>query len=166
MRAFLFVLEVTPLKVGHTYRRGLPLHCTVVNWFRTSTATRGVRIVDTVASIIQATPPIQLIAESEDWFGPRGGPQNILVNRIRPTKEFRELHDSLCQALAPLGIEHTEPTYVGDGFNPHVTKQAEGQFTEGSQHTSHVTYLVEAQNTAALNREFVVARILHAVSYS
>jgi 2'-5' RNA ligase len=159
MRAFLFVLEITPLQVHRIYPRGLPLHCTVLHWFRTQADGRDV--LDRAAGIIKQTSPIRLTSQREAWFGLSEGPRNILVNLIQPTTGFRHLHASLLGAMNELGVEHTEPTYTGDGFHAHVTKQEEGQFVEGSQHIAAATYLVEALDPIKITKKRIVARIPH-----
>jgi len=159
MRAFLFVLEISPMQVDKVYPDGLRLHCTVLHWFRTNAFTS--EVLAKAGDIISETPPITLIAEREEHFGPSNGPQDILVNLVRPTPTFQKLHNGLRQAMEQLGARHTEPTYVGDGFHAHVTSQPEGQFTEGSRHIAAATYLVEALNQETITNKLVVARIPH-----
>jgi 2'-5' RNA ligase len=159
MRAFLFALEISPMQFNRDYPGGLRLHSTVLHWFRTSATTH--EVLRKAGGIIREAPPIELVAQGEDWFGASGGPQNILVNHVRPTPQFRMLHDTLRVAMEGLGAEHTEPTYVGDGFHPHVTRQKEGQFVEGSRHLAAATYLVQALNPHLLTHKRVIARIPH-----
>lgn len=159
MKAFLLALEITPMETHRSYPKGLPLHCTVLHWFRTEADES--KVLETATGVIQTTPPIELVAGEEAWFGPSNGPQNISVNRILPTPEHLRLHYRLCAAIGTLGLEHTEPAYILNGYNPHVTKQAEGQFVEGSRHISTATYLVEARNPLAISDKLIIARIPH-----
>ncbi len=159
MRAFLLALKIAPMRVHRLYPEGLPPHCTVLHWFRTEADGGGV--LEKATSVIQTTPPIELVAGEEARFGPSNGPQNILVNLIRPNPELHRLHHRLCEAIGTLGVEHTESTYIGDGYHPHVTKQKVGQFVEGSGRTSAATYLIEARNPVIIADKYVVARIPH-----
>jgi 2'-5' RNA ligase len=160
MRAFLFALEITPMQVGMVYPEGLKLHCTVLHWFRTEASASDVQTA--AATIIRKAPPIELIAQSEAWFGPSAGPRDILVNVVKPNAEFRRLHGKLYSAMRKLGIRNAEPAYVKEGFIAHVTKQGDEQFVKGSRHTAVATYLIEALDPAAITRKKILARIEHA----
>jgi hypothetical protein len=70
-----------------------------------------------------------------------------------PSKEFHSLHNKLLDAVEQLGVVHTEPGYVRDGFHAHVTKQGDRRLEEGAHRTATRVYLVEALDGAASGRK-------------
>src|SRR5437867_3486088 len=130
-RAYLLALEIDPMQIGTTYT-ALPLHCTVMHWFRASQPPS--RVLDATRSVFAKTPPLELISEAPALFGPK---RNVPVHTLRPTEGLHMLHAHLFDALGQLGVEHTAPEYVGaireedEGWHPHVSSLGERAFMPG-----------------------------------
>ena len=156
MRTFLVALEIEPVEVGQTYD-ALPLHCTVMHWFRTGASAED--LLDVVAPIVESTSALKLTAGPRDLFGPSQGPHHLPVNRLQPTEALAVFHGRLLEGLETLGVVHTEPEYTGDSFVFHVTMQHGVRFDEGQTHLATVAYLAEAQDQKRIARKHIQIKV-------
>lgn len=153
MHAYLLVLEIEPVMVNKVYV-ALPLHCTVVPWFRSNQSPAN--ILKAITSIVQDQPQIELISGSDDLFGKD---KDVPVNRIVNHEEVREFHTKLLTVLQGIGVTDTQPQWTKDGFTPHVTRQKSGQFEEGRRFTATKLYLAEAMAPDKLQEKKIIAKV-------
>lgn len=138
MHAYLLALEIEPVAVNRVYM-ALPLHCTVVHWFRSEKSPAD--IVKAITPIITATPPLELISGEPAMFGQE---KDVPVNRLQNDKPILDLHKKLHQTLQNIGVMDAVPKWTGEGFNTHVTRQRSGRFEQGRRFTANKVYLAEA----------------------
>lgn len=152
MNAFLFVLEVEPMKLGHVYEV-LPLHCTLVHWFHTERNAED--ILRAVKEKIEEHAPVTLTSQKAALFGRE---ENIPVHTVHG-EGLHLLHNDLVEILNTLTVTYSEPEFVGNGYKPHVTTHGEKTFTPGSITTVKNVYLVEAQNVESTAGKRPVTKI-------
>jgi 2'-5' RNA ligase len=154
MGAFLLALEIEPVLVNKVYV-ALPLHCTVVHWFRSNKSPANV--LTAITDIVQQQAPIELVSGAPDLFGvDKDVPVNLLVNE----QEVHDFHARLHDALQEMGITDVSVQWTKDGFTPHVTRQKSGRFETGRSFTATKLYLVEAMMADKLQQKKVIAKIL------
>lgn len=153
MHAYLLALEIEPVEVNKVYV-ALPLHCTVVHWFRSEKPPAD--IVKVVSGIAANTPPLELISGKPDMFGLQ---KDVPVNRLEHDEQIMDLHRSLHLALQTVGIEDVVPMWTGEGFNTHVTRQRSGRFEQGRRFTAHKLYLAEAMIPEELQQKKIIAKL-------
>lgn len=153
MHAYLFVFEVEPMEVGMVYDR-LPLHCTVMHWFRTPADKETV--LAAAKEILEMRGSVLLTSEAPALFGKH---QDIPVHRVIKTEEITSLHLSLLKHLETLSVRHSEPEFIGSGYNPHVTTHGNRSFPPGTTHSSENIYFVEALEPETLSKKMIVAKI-------
>lgn len=154
MHAYLLALEVEPIEVGKVYV-ALPLHCTVVHWFRSDRS--PAEILRAVGAIVQTQPPIEIISGQQALFGAEN---DVPVNVLDNDEGIKALHYSLRDALLPLGIAEVQPQWSGAGYIPHVTRQSSGRFEQGRSVVSRKLYIVEALVPDELQQKKVVSKII------
>lgn len=137
--AYLLVFEIEPITPFATYTT-IPLHCTLMPWFRVSDEAALHTMLETV---FDAAEPITLIAEGADSFGPLDGSYTVAVNHIHKTPTLMQLHMTLYGELEKLGAAFDEPAFCGEAFEPHVTECMGLQFVEGSRHHARRVHLIE-----------------------
>ena len=125
MHAYLLALEIEPVEVNRVYV-ALPLHCTVVHWFRSDKS--PAEILKTITPIVTDTAPLELISGKPDMFGED---KDVPVNRLEHDEPIMNLHRELHATLQRIGTIDVVPKWTGDGFNTHVTRQRSGRFEEG-----------------------------------
>src|ERR1700741_60870 len=153
MHAYLLALEIEPVDVNKVYV-ALPLHCTVVHWFKSDK--NPAEIIQTVRSIVEATAPIELISGKPDMFGED---KDVPVNRLENDKQVMVLHKQLHNALQVMGARDVVPRWTQGGFITHVTRQRSGRFEEGRTFTATRLYLVEAMVPEHLQQKKVIDRL-------
>lgn len=153
MHAYLFALEIEPVNVNKVYV-ALPLHCTVVHWFRSEKS--PAEILYAARDVIEATPPLELVSGRPDLFGEA---KDVPVNRLVDDAGIMKLHRDLHAKLAKIGVSDVVPKWTGDGFNTHVTRQRSGRFEEGRRFTASRLYLVEALVPDTLQQKKVIDKL-------
>lgn len=143
MHSYLMILEVTPLNVGKTYAM-LPLHCTLVHWFRMELDPAN--FTEKLEMVARNFAPLDLTAATEAIYTgkTKQGVIPVTVNIVELTQDLKELHFQICEKLDELGVHYTAPQYVKEGYTPHVTVQNGEKLPIGVTHTSAAIYLVEA----------------------
>lgn len=152
LRAFLFVFEVEPMEIGKTYS-SLPLHCTLMNWFRTEIELE--KMIAAAKEIFNDTHSVELKSDHPELFGPEN---TIPVHLVTKNDDLAELHSKLLDALDRIGVQHSQPAYVGQGWRPHVTTHEGRALLPGEQKHSSAVYLVEALDALNLTNKKVLAR--------
>lgn len=153
-RAYMVVLEIEPVSVGTVYV-ALPLHCTVVHWFRSDCV--PAQIGGTIEPIIRATQPLHLVSSASALFGLD---QDIPVNVLEENLALRNFHHALLDGLKTLGVEHTHDEWVAAGYRPHVTRQRSGFFEVRRTHLARRAYLVEAMIPETLQQKKIISKIV------
>lgn len=144
------------MEVGGNYSM-LPLHCTLVHWFRTGAEQK---LVEQLSRIIYRFPPQGLLVGEEAIFTghTKNGSIPVAVNKVARTPSLERLHGRVCDLLDSLSAEYSAPQYVKDGFNPHVTHQSGVGLRPNSTHTSRAVYVVGADAPEYGNARHVVAK--------
>jgi 2'-5' RNA ligase len=159
MRAYLLVLEVTPLTVDRVYDM-LPLHCTLVHWFWLNQ--KPDTVAQRLTGKLSGTTSVALKVGTEQVFtgkNKNGETIPVTVNDIELTPELRKLHEQTCAILEGIGGRYSEPQYVHDGFHPHITHQRDGALKPGEVCQSSKLYLIEADAPEYGNKRTVRASI-------
>lgn len=154
MHAYLLALEVEPIEVGKVYV-ALPLHCTVLHWFRSHKT--PAEVLRAVADIANRQAPIEIISGEPALFGVD---EDVPVNRLDDDDDIRSLHRALRIALQPLGVVDVQPQWSGEGYVPHVTRQSSGRFEQGRRVVSRKLYIVEALVPEELQQKKVVSKLI------
>jgi 2'-5' RNA ligase len=154
MHAYLLALEIEPVEVNKVYV-ALPLHCTVVHWFRSDKS--PAEILKAITPTVTATPPIEIISGKPDMFGLD---KDVPVNRLVDDEPIMNLHRELHTTLQRIGVEDVNSMWTGDGFNTHVTRQRSGRFEEGRRLTSRKVYLTEALIPDELQQKKIIAKLI------
>lgn len=137
MAEFLIALAVDPVEEGRGYG-SLPLHCTVVQWFKTEDVRR---VISDLRMICEVICPLTLKVSSFDGtFGPGG---NTPVHVVHPSTVLTGLHDA-CMKL----VEHADgtlhnPEWCGKNYRPHITITDGRCVAVGHQVVARQLYLVE-----------------------
>jgi 2'-5' RNA ligase len=153
MHAYLLALEIEPVEVNKVYV-ALPLHCTVVPWFRSDKS--PAEIIRAITPIVTDTAPLELLSGKADFFGKD---KDVPVNRINDDSAIRDLHKVLHTALQRIGVTDVAPEWTADGFTPHVTRQRSGHFEEGRHFTARKLYLTEALLSDELQQKKIIAKL-------
>lgn len=154
MHAYLLALEIEPVEINRVYI-ALPLHCTVVHWFRSERPPAD--IVKAVKDIVAASPALELVSGKPDMFGKD---KDVPVNRLVDDGPLMDFHKTLHDALKQLGVIDVEPMWTGDGFNMHVTRQRSGRFEEGRRFIARKLYVAEAQLPDELQQKKIIAKLV------
>ena len=153
MHAYLLALEIEPVEVNKVYV-ALPLHCTVVHWFRSDKS--PAEILRLVTPVVTSAAPLELVSGKPDMFGED---KDVPVNQIQNREEVIEFHKKLHETLQRIHIVDTAPKWIRDGYNPHVTRQRSGRFEEGRRFISHKLYLAEALMPDDLQQKKIISKL-------
>lgn len=154
MHAYLLALEIEPVEIGKVYV-ALPLHCTVVHWFRSDKT--PAEILKAVTPVATTTAPLELISGPEDMFGKD---KDVPVNRLLNDEKLMAFHKRLHKTLQQIGAIDVDPVWTGDGFNMHVTRQRSGRFEEGRRFTARKLYLAEALLPDELQQKKITSKLI------
>ncbi len=132
-----YVLE--PLTTGQTFGRW-PLHITIVPWFEIDNIDKAVEAVNRV---VNTHKPFTVTVGQTAYFGPR---QNVEVNKINSAPLYA-LHQALSQVLEASGAKFRHRHYMGNHFNPHITKKSFARVQPGYELNIKNILLVEAPIT-------------------
>lgn len=149
---YLFALEVYPLEVEKVYDELLP-HCTLVHRFWSALTPE--ELAEKIRPILESTEAITLISEKSVLLGPKQTP----VSKLKPTPELIRLHMRLYTLLDGLGVEYTEPGWVGEGYTPHISEREYIQLKPGERHVSSAVYLIEVKVPGNTHKRFVRQRL-------
>ena len=153
MHAYSLALEIEPVEVNKVYI-ALPLHCTVVHWFRSDRSPAD--IVKSISAIASSAAPIELVAGAPDMFGLQ---KDVPVNRLLDDKQVMDLHRQLHAQLQTLGVVDVVPQWTNDGFNTHVTRQRSGRFEQGRRFVARRLYLAEALLPDELQQKKIISKL-------
>jgi len=106
-----------------------PLHVTLLANFTISQSLE--KLIEKLELYAQETAPFEIMSDGESLFGPH---QNVAVSLIRPSESIRKVHTDLMAITKALGAEYDEPKFMGEGFRPHATKQADSRLADQQIH--------------------------------
>ena len=129
------------MQEGRIYQ-SLPLHCTLARF----TSSKGAEeVLAAVWPTFVKTPAIILRAGKPSRFGSSKRPNRIEVNLVDKTHDLNGLQMGLYAALNRLGVEYSNPRYVGSGYRPHISKRGGNFVEEGTELVSRAVYFIEIQ---------------------
>jgi len=133
---YLFSLEITTIEVGKTYDE-LPSHLTLMSRFFSELS--PAELIEVVQPLFKQTEPIELT------FGETAklGPKKLGVHLIEHSMALRQLHNKLRKLLDSIGVDYEYPQFIGDMYQPHVTKRENTRFEVGYKLRVNVSYLIE-----------------------
>lgn len=140
---YLVVLPIEPMQLGDQYPVGtpLPLHCTVMPWFRLQPSI-DFAALNAVLSRLACTgkDEVELVSEAPKLFGPKN---NIPVHILRGNEWLERLHAELLRYLVAAQSTPVDVRWVGTGYRPHVTDTVTTAFTSGSRCVPQGLVLIE-----------------------
>lgn len=151
---YLVVLPVEDMSCGMVRSKGrhLPLHCTVMQWFRMN-ATRHdpvSRLNNELSMLASMTKDIELVSEAPDLFGVAA---NIPVHTLGRCDALNYLHTMLLVYLVQTGSSLMRLRWVGAGYRPHVTTCDGRAFLPSMRHVP--THLVLIKKDVNGNRTII-----------
>lgn len=139
---YLFVLPVEEIEVGATIPAGvlLPLHCTMMRWFRFGRSDSWEKISKYLGDL----PPsrfkgIELVSKKPALFGPD---TNVPVHVLEKNKPLLLLHTEILSLLKEADSLPSEIELVGTGWRPHVTS-TDKEFLPGTRYVPDKLMLIE-----------------------
>lgn len=153
MHAYLLALEIEPVDINRVYV-ALPLHCTMMSWFYSDKP--PAEVVRAIQSVVQDQEPIELVSGEADLFGVE---KDVPVNRLVDEEPLMKFHIALQDALKAIGASYKSPTWVGDSFTPHVTRQRSGRFETGNTFVATKLYLAEAETPDRLQQKKIINKL-------
>lgn len=151
-RCYFFTLEIEPMEVGDIYEV-MPLHCTLMPRFFSHLPPDD--LIDQVQTLLEQTKPISLIPMERTAFGPH----RVMAAMIKTTPTVLELHAALYYQLKQLDVRNTETDWVGPGYLPHVTDQANSVLPINKAFRSRAIYLIEVEHPLDGKRRFIRSKI-------
>ena len=142
---YLIVLPIDPIPLGARYAKGerLPLHCTVMHWFKSETQFFGVvpwEVVRQRKDLCVGTEGIQLVSGAKENFGVNG---EVVVNVLERNPILNVLHTLLLVHLVAHDFWPQKLQWVGAGYRPHVTPVHGRSFPSGTTYHAREMVLIE-----------------------
>jgi hypothetical protein len=153
MHAYLLALEIELVDINKVYV-ALPLHLTMMSWFYSDKS--PAEVVRAVQPVVEKQLPIKLVSGEPDLFGVE---KDVPVNRITDEQPLKQFHTALQDALKVIGATYKSPTWVGDGFTPHVTRQRSGRFETGTAFLATKLYIAEAVEPRLLQQKRIIYKL-------
>lgn len=129
------------MQEGRAYQ-SLPLHCTLARFASSKPAEE---VLATAWQVFVKSPVIVLHAGPSSRFGSSKRPHRVEVNLVDKTHDLNDLQMGLYGALNKLGVEYSNPRYVGSGYKPHISKRGGNTVEEGTELVSRAVYFIEIQ---------------------
>lgn len=120
-REYLVAFSIGAMPQGQIYSAGtsLPLHCTMMHWFRLSPELPLEDLETKLAELAKnASGPLELITHEHRLFGPHN---DVPVWTLKRPEEELLMHTRLLVFLARHNSLPSELRWVGAGWNPHVS---------------------------------------------
>ncbi len=154
MKSYLVALEITSVEIGKTYN-GLPLHCTLVNWFQTN---KIEYLITDIQKLLESQPPVLLKVGNEDQFTgmTSSGPIPVRVNKVQKTRAIKKLHDEIVAMLKAYDVDFVAPQYLNEGYVPHITHQEDGRAQQGDAIGVDSLFVAEADDAAYGNPRKII----------
>ncbi len=135
-------IEATPMGVRYPQGESLPLHCTVMPWFRLGQDYSFEELNHDLhrLTIEHREGEIELISRRLEFFGPN---VDVPVHMLEKNNELNLIHTELLVLLAHAGCRLTEFRWIGAGYRPHVSNTKSSIFKPGTRHIAHYLTLIE-----------------------
>jgi hypothetical protein len=160
---YLIVLPIEAMPRGTHYLSGqsLPLHCTVMPWFRLNFRLSFEDLEQLLARLV-ALPRnsfIELVSQKSEYFGLE---RDIPVHVLKPNDQLNLLHTRLFKFLAVTDCVLPDLKWIGAGYRPHVTDTQARQFLPETRHQPRTLTLVERDQNGNkfIQSEFILGGIL------
>lgn len=122
----------------------LPLHMTLVHWFYAEIDEDELTRI--CKHVSEDTESFEVQVAEEAMYGLD---KNIRVNKIVRDKALFELHNKLIDRLEKVDIQYTEPQWVRESWNPHVTHQKSGRLYDGDRFVVDSVDLISANSISS-----------------
>lgn len=140
---YLILLPVEPLRRFDSYPAGqsLPLHCTVMHWFRIRSVASYMALNKKLELLASGVKPgaIELVSHEPALFGPNN---DVPVHVLQRNERLNLLHTEILLFLALIKSVPEERRWVGAGYRPHVTN-TDKAFEPGQKYVPKHLVLVE-----------------------
>jgi hypothetical protein len=140
---YLVLLPVEPFRRFDSYPAGksLPLHCTVMHWFRIRSAASYVALNKKLALLASKVDAgaIELVSHEPALFGPNN---DVPVHVLQRNERLNLLHTEILLFLALIKSVPEERRWVGAGYRHHVTS-TDKAFGPGQKYVPKHLVLVE-----------------------
>jgi 2'-5' RNA ligase len=153
VHAYLLALEIESVDINKVYV-ALPLHLTMMSWFYSDKS--PAEVVRAIQPVVEKQLPIELVSGEPDLFGTE---KDVPVNRITNEQALKQFHIALHGALKVTGATYKSPKWVGEGFQPHVTRQRSGRFETGTAFVATKLYVVEAVEPELLQQKRIIYKL-------
>lgn len=145
--------------MGYRYIITLPIgsgwpeqHCTLIYWFRFGPTLCEGKLREKLLQwkTENRLEYIKLVSERPKLFGFN---YNVPVHVLRPNRKLRKLHNSFYDFLVSEGCTFKNSSWVGPGYQPHVTDAGGRKFLPGSTYQANRLRLIRSDT---LGRKEVV----------
>lgn len=117
---------IKPIQPGYNFSsKEWPLHVTLLPNFIVGDSLEA--LVNNLEEVSRSITPFNIQVGGDENFGPNS---EVLVSLIKPTAGILSLHSKLL-AITKFYMFDT-PQYIGEGYRPHATKQANSQLVNGN----------------------------------
>lgn len=99
-----------------------PLHITLLG--NHNTPTLEYKLVKSLDSFVKTCSAFEVLVEDEAMFGIQ---KDILVSKLKINKEILNLHKGLKDVLDINGANYDNPSFIGQGYQPHSTVQKDSR---------------------------------------
>lgn len=142
---YLVVLPVESIRRDLEYRDSLPLHCTVMPWFRLKEDVRYVALSNFLLHAACGVNALELVSDRPELFGPHN---DVAVHVLKHNAQLNQLHTRLLIFLA--GIESLPNRelwrFVGADYRPHVSDAGGRSFSSDSRYAPKHLVLIKREN--------------------
>ncbi len=132
-----------------------PLHITIVPWFEIDDPSNAIEVFNKVCI---AHKPFSVLVGEPTYLGPR---QTIDVNIIEKSHPLDSLHRDLIDDLETAQVRFKSSKYIGDNYQPHITKKSYARVQPGYHLKIKSLYFLEAPVANKLSRLKKVISVGH-----
>lgn len=128
MFEYIFVHSIDKRPVGSNVGLSIPLHMTLVPWFKTPMAPQY--LISKVKPAIESLASVTTTTTHEDLFGPN---IDIPVMRLQKTQTLVDLHQALLDIVINTGGQLDTKWTGPDKWQPHVTHKPDRRMLAGEK---------------------------------
>lgn len=137
---YLVILPVGPIEPGVEYRGSLPLHCTVMPWFRLGEQVSEVILGNKLMFLACGTEELELVSERSELFGLHNDePVHVLARN----EQLNKMHTELLVFLAQIHSLPAHTEWLGANYQPHVSDSKGSSFPSSRRHKPKKLILLE-----------------------
>jgi hypothetical protein len=158
---YLIVLPIDPMLVGDLYAKGeeLPLHCTLMPWFRLSSSFSRERLNYELMVLGTGLDEgfIELISDYPEYMG------HVLAHILKRDARLLLLHTRLLISLVKINSQPRDVEWIGAGYRPHVTNRTDKLLVPYRRH--RVTDLALLERDKDGTKKVVYSRALNEIPF-